>query len=137
MKKNQLFFLILFIGISSCLKAQSNDSIKYFPLVVQFQSVCCGVPNDSPLKKAINYFKKINKLKEITATKVSPMGREGEYWISFSLKELNRKQKTSFIRKMKITTAKMKDRGYVTCEENVKAKITELPSSVQFEEISF
>ena len=137
MKKKDLLSLMLFIGISSCLYAQHTDSIKSFPFVVKFQSVCCGVPNDSPLKKAINYFKKTNKLQKITATKIAPMGREGEYWIGFSLKELNRKQKSSFIRKMKTTTGKMKDKGYVACEENVKATIAELPSNIQFEEISF
>ena len=137
MKKDQLFFLILFIGISSCLNAQDTDSIKSFPFVVKFQSVCCGVPNDNPIKKAINYFKKTNKLKRITATKIAPMGREGEYWIGFSLKEINRKQKKSFIRKIKITTGKMKDKGYATCEENLKVRIEDLPSNIQFEEISF
>ena len=149
MKKKDLLSLMLFIGISSCLYAQHTDSIKSFPFVVmkektktlsfvvKFQSVCCGVPNDSPLKKAINYFKKTNKLQKITATKIAPMGREGEYWIGFSLKELNRKQKSSFIRKMKTTTGKMKDKGYAACEENVKATIAELPSNIQFEEISF
>ena len=137
MKKKDLLSLMLFIGISSCLYAQHTDSIKSSPFVVKFQSVCCGVPNDSPLKKAINYFKKTNKLQKITATKIAPMGREGEYWIGFSLKELNRKQKSSFVRKMKTTTGKMKDKGYAACEENVKATIAELPSNIQFEEISF
>ncbi len=89
-----------------------------YPLAVLFNSECCGVPNSKPLLNYIKTFRKKNKLKTISAYRIGPMGREGEYHLAFSLKELNKRQKPVFINGIKAVVATMKDRGYAQAEEN-------------------
>ena len=56
MKKYILILLFVLPFINS--KAQEKDSTIQYPIVVKFQSKCCGVPDAAPLKKAILKFKK-------------------------------------------------------------------------------
>ena len=87
--------------------------------VVKFNSECCGVPNAAPLFKCIASFKKKNKIKTLSYYLISPMGREGEYFMAFPLKELNKKQTALFIKQVDATVLKMKDKGSCTTEENL------------------
>ena len=89
-----------------------------FRYVVQFNSQCCGVPDAAPIFKYIASFKKKNKIKKITYYFVSPMGREGEYYMAFTLIELDKKQVDFFIKQIDATTIKMKDKGSATTEQN-------------------
>ena len=98
-------------------KAQDQDSTVY-PLVIQFNSIGTGVPKDSAFRSYINAFKKKNKIKKITAFHIGPMGREGEYWLAFTLKELTKKQAAVFVRQMKLIAEKPKERGSTVFEEN-------------------
>jgi len=113
--------------------SQSNkDSITY-PVVLQFQSECCGVPDEAPLLQFTRTFKKENKIKKIKAFHIGPMGKEGEYYLAFTLSEMKKKQKASFIRKLKIVAARMKDKGSASVTEDMMLIKSELPSRVMFE----
>lgn len=120
----------------SSLKAQEKDSLSY-AVVIKFSSIGMGVPSDTPLRNYINSFKKKNKIKKITAQRMGPMGKEGEYWLAFSLKELTRKQKTAFKNQVKAITAKMTDRGQASCEENIKIINAELPGRTTMQVVIF
>lgn len=112
--------------LTCSLTAQIRDSISY-PVVIQFNSECCGVPSDKPLKNYVKAFRKKYKIKKITALHVGPMGKEGEYWLAFSFKELSRKQAAVFTRGLKLITAKLKDRGSATLVENTAIVHSDLP----------
>ncbi len=96
--------------------------------VVQFNSQCCGVPDAAPLIKCIASFKKKNKIKKIIYYLISPMGREGEYYMAFPLKELSKKQVTLFINQIDATTVKMKDKGSCTTEQHMVVEKESLSS---------
>lgn len=134
--KKITFLIVLQILVLFSLKAEVADSIKY-PLIIKFASVCCGVPSDAPLKKEIKYFKFKNKIKTIKAIKISPMGREGEYWICFKLKELSKKQKINFSDMLCKITKKMTDKGNATCETNSQVIKSTLPQNVKMDNLIF
>ena len=131
-----LFFISLcFIGFST--KAQTKDSIIRYPIVIQFQSVCCGVPSEAPLISFIKTFKRNNKIKKITAYKIGPLGREGEYNVGFKLTELNKAQKKSFIKKLKLLMPKLNDKGLAVVNEMETINLTSYPSNVSVERVKY
>lgn len=131
-----LFFISLcFIGIST--NAQTKDSIVRYPIVIQFQSVCCGVPSQQPLISFIKTFKRNNKIKKISAYRIGPLGKEGEYNVGFKLTELNRAQKKSFIKKIKLLVPKLNDKGMAVLNEMVTINLNEYPANVTFERINY
>jgi hypothetical protein len=131
-----LFFISLcFIGFST--KAQTKDSIVRYPLVIQFQSVCCGVPSEAPLISFIKTFKRNNKIKKITAYKIGPLGREGEYNVGFKLTELNKAQKKSFIKKLKLLMPKLNDKGLAVVNEMETINLKSYPSNVSVERVKY
>lgn len=89
-----------------------------YPLAVLFNSECCGVPDSKPLLNYIKSFKKKNKLKAITAYRIGPMGKEGEYHLAFPLKELDKRRTLLFTNGVKAVAATMKDKGNAQVEEN-------------------
>ena len=95
-----------------------DSTVTRFPVVVSFQSICCGVPSDSTVISYIRAFKKKNKLKSITATNIGPMGKEGEYYLAFSLKELNKKQVRTFISGLKKVKKLPGETGEISFIEN-------------------
>ncbi len=136
MKKILASILVLML-IGTTVFAQQLQKETTYPLVIKFQSHCCGVPDDTPLRKWLVAFKKQYKIRKITADKIGPMGKEGEYYLAFSLKGFTRKQKTAFLKKVKIVTAKMKDQGSAVCEENMLINPSDLPSRSGKETIRF
>lgn len=131
-----LFFIsLIFIGIST--NAQTNDSIVRYPILIQFQSVCCGVPSETPLISFIKTFKRNNKIKKITAFKIGPLGREGEYNVGFKLTELNRAQKKSFIKKLKLLVPKLNDKGMAVVNEMEIINLKSYPSNVSVERVRY
>lgn len=108
------FTIVLFTS----LKAQQQDSTIY-PIVIQFNSIGTGVPGDSALRSYITSFKKKNKVKKIKAFHIGPMGREGEYWLCFSLKELTPKQASVFKKEIKLIAEKPTERGLTVFVENM------------------
>ena len=131
-----LFFIsLIFIGIST--NAQTNDSIVRYPILIQFQSVCCGVPSEAPLVSFLKTFKRNNKIKKITAFKIGPLGREGEYNVGFKLTELNRAQKKSFIKKLNLLVPKLNDKGMAVVNEMETINLKSYPSNVSVERVKY
>jgi hypothetical protein len=133
--------LILSISIvtltSFAQQKKKKEKSLFYPVVVQFHSVCCGVPSDKTLSQFITTFKKANGISKINAFKISPMGKEGEYYLAFTLKEMDRKQKFLFRNKLKNITDKMKDKGNASVEENMNIFKSELPGSVKFSKVGW
>ena len=115
MKKLIILSVILFTSIVT-FALQPSYNYRY---VVQFHSHCCGVPGVAPLNNCITSFKKKNKIKKLSYFLISPMGREGEYYMAFQLTELSTKQVALFIKQIDATAIKMKDKGSITTEQNM------------------
>lgn len=114
-----------------------QDTIKTYPISVKFLSVCCGVPSDSPLKQQIREFKKKYKIKKIKATRIGPLGREGEYDLAFELNGISPARKREFIKRMKKASLQMKDKGKAAIELNAQYDRNSLPARLSVESIEF
>lgn len=114
-----------------------TDTINKYPVAIKFQSVCCGVPSDAPLQKAIKSFKNKNKLSIIKAVHIGPLGREGEYALAFPLNEMNISQKKAFLKMLKTTVKKLTNKGKASIELNASYDPASLPSRVQFDRVGF
>ena len=110
-------FIILASLLIAVTAAAKLPALTY-RYVVKFNSECCGVPNAAPILKCIATFKMKHKIKSVYYYFISPMGREGEYFMAFNLKELTKKQSVLFIKETDITTLKMKEKGNCTTEQN-------------------
>jgi len=130
-------FTILIIIFSQFVYAQQKDSLLSYPIAVKFQSICCGVPDGTPLRRMVLSFKKKNKLKHIASYHIGPLGREGEYIVGFPLEEMTQKQKNYFIKKIKMTVPKLKDKGKAIYEEPFSVSTHNLPSNLTIERIDF
>lgn len=135
MKYRIPLLLLLFILSFARTSAQNSDSTLHYPILIKFQSQCCGVPDEKPLIKAIAAFKKKYHIKKITTFHIGPMGREGEYYIGLPLKEMNRSLRIVFIKKIKKVCTTMKEKGTVECEENATIINATLPSRATIEKI--
>ena len=117
MKKSALLLFALF----SAMTIFALDHNGKYPFVVKFNSFGTGVSSDKPLLIYIAAFKKKYKIKKITYMRIGPMGREGEYYMAFPLKEMNKAQAAIFIRDVKNVAVKIKDKGSVDTEINYEA----------------
>ena len=115
MKHLIILSAILFSGIF----ANAETHPVNYRYVIKFNSQCCGVPDAAPLMNAIEVFRKKNKLKKITFFLISPMGKEGEYYMAFPLTELSKKQTALFIKQMDSSAESLKDKGSATTEQNM------------------
>lgn len=122
--KHFLLAISLFLWATG-LPAQKQNS---YPVVASFNSMCCGVPKNAPVKKMVIAFKKQHKIKRVLVDSIGPMGREGEYYLAFRLKELTRSQKLKFIRELKRIAPAMKEQGSVSVEENMLINKADLSS---------
>ena len=125
--------IIFFTGTAN---AQDTSKTKY-PVVVSFQSICCGVPSEKPVVYFITAFKKKNKIKLITADQIGPMGKEGEYYLAFSLRELSKKQKKLFVTGIKNINKLPDDPGILTIKESMEINTAEIPRRATIKKISF
>jgi len=112
------------ILLSICLMAvfttaSTAQKINSYPVVVSFLSMCCGVPDSKPVMELIKSFKKQNRIKRIAVDSIGPMGKEGEYYLAFRLKEMSKSQKIKFIQQLKKIAPTMKDRGTASIIENM------------------
>ncbi len=98
----------------------SIAQINKYRVVVKFGSMCCGVPSNKPLLDYVAAFKKKNKIKKITYDSICPMGKEGEYDMAFTLKELKKVQVETFVKEITTLATTMKDQGYTNVEEHVE-----------------
>ncbi len=123
---------------SVSLHAQQNKGTIIYPAVIQFQSECCGVPDDAPVRQFIRSFRKQQKIKKkLTAYHIGPMGKEGEYYLAFTLREMTKKQKKTFIKKLKVVTANLKDKGSASFAENLTIEREALPGRATIEKQVF
>ncbi|MBL7700664.1 MAG: hypothetical protein JNM14_00320 [Ferruginibacter sp.] len=120
----KLFFTFL-VYLLATVPAFAQKKTTY-PVVITFNSMCCGVPSDEPLMKMVQRFKKQYKIKKLSADRIGPMGREGEYWLAFGLKELSKTQRVLFIKQLKKTAATMTDKGTAEVKENETVDRAEL-----------
>lgn len=109
--------LLAIFSVAIFTTSATAQKSKSYPVVVSFNSMCCGVPDNAPIMKFVSTFKKQNKIKQVIVDSIGPFGREGEYYLAFSLKEMSKKQKTAFIKQLKITAETMKDRGSAAVRE--------------------
>jgi len=133
----RILFCISFVLIGFVTKAQTKDSIIQYPIVIEFHSVCCGVPSQTTLVSFIKSFKRTNKIKKIKVYKISPLGKEGEYNLAFKLSEFNRAQKKLFIKKLNQIVPTLTDKGIAVLNENVEVNLSSYPSNVSFERIFY
>lgn len=127
-------FLLVFINIA---KAQKKDSVLFYPIVVKFQSKCCGVPDQKPLDSAILLYKIRNHIRIIKADKISPMGREGEYYLAFKKSKFLSRYKKSFTALLEKVCKQMNEPGYIEIEKNATINTADIPSRAEIEAITF
>lgn len=68
--------------------------------------------------KFIKAFKKQYKIKKLSVDSIGPMGKEGEYYLAFRLKELSKTQRVKFIQHLKKIVPTMKEQGSADVKEN-------------------
>lgn len=112
-------FLLSIFSIAVLSTSAIAQNANSYPVVVSFNSMCCGVPDSGPIMKLISSFKKQNKIKRIAADSIGPMGKEGEYYLAFRLKEFSKAQKIKFIQQLKRIAPAMIDKGSVEIKENI------------------
>ena len=121
-------FILSIISIALLTIAAYAQKSNIYPVVVSFNSMCCGVPDNAPVMKLIKNFKKQNRVKRMSVDSIGPMGREGEYYLAFRLKELSKAQKIKFIQQLKKIAPAMVDRGSVEIKENLVVNRADLGS---------
>lgn len=131
----KMFFAICLTAALSTVAFAQNSTT--YPVVVSFGSLCCGVPSDEPVIKLIRSFKKQYKIKQIAVDNIGPMGREGEYYLAFRLKEFSKAQKIKFIQQLKKTAATMKEQGYAEIKENETVNKADLSSRTTVRALKF
>ena len=132
--KKGLLFIFTIVLLSTTVFAQK---INTYAVVVSFNSMCCGVPDNTPVKKLIRNFKKQYKIKSMSVDSIGPMGREGEYYLAFRLKELSKSQKIKFVQQLKKIAPSMKDKGSAEIKENVVVDKADLSSRTTISTLKF
>jgi len=117
-----ILLTVLFIA------AAVAQKIATYPVVVMFGSMCCGVPDNRPVMKLVSNFKRQYKIKRIAVDSIGPMGREGEYYLAFRLKEMTNAQKIKFISQLKKIAPTMTDKGSAEIKENMTINKADLSS---------
>jgi hypothetical protein len=131
----KIFFSLLLFSLAIVPAFAQKTTV--YPVVVSFSSICCGVPSNEPVIKLVQRFKKQYKIKKVTADRIGPMGREGEYYLAFSLKEFSRAQKKLFIEQLKKTAATMTDKGNAEVRENETIDMSALSRGVTVSTMKF
>jgi len=134
--KYKILITAFILTISQSLFAQTATKTIY-PLVISFNSECCGVPTDSAIRKFVADFKQKNKIKKIIATRIGPLGREGEYELAFTLTELSKKQAASFTSNIKSTKKLKTDKGSFTFEEKKEIDTETISKRARTTEVVF
>jgi len=133
----KIFFTIFFLLLSLLSFTQTKDSSINCKLLLKFQSIGTGVPSDVNLIRSIKSFKKKYHIRQIKAQYIGPMGREGEYYLCFNMKEMNSKNKNYFIKKMKSLCEIKNERGFIVAEENTTIDLKTLSSQTDIRNINY
>lgn len=132
----KIFLFAIYMAASVNGMAQKVEANRYY-VSISFHSYGIGTPDAKPLNRYIAQFKKANKIKSISADHIGPLGREGEYKLAFSLKELNPKQRKSFIKNLNTVVESMKDRGSAKLIINETILPTSIPERATIEKQKF
>lgn len=92
MKRSLFLFLLPFFIFVKCYAQPIPDTVE---VAVRFGSICCGPDSDLFLKDFYKQFNK-GKCKKVAAFKAGGCGKEGEFFIFFSLKKLKEKRRKIF-----------------------------------------
>ncbi len=79
-----------------------------YEVAVNFTSICCGTQENDFLKSFVKKFNKENKIK-LTAFEKGGCGREGEYYILFSLNKLDEQLQKKFNTQLEEVVTKAND----------------------------
>jgi hypothetical protein len=109
-----IYFLQLGIFTTYC----QQKEIETFPLVIRFASHCCGVPSDTSVVNFITCFRRSFKTESLAAKKIGPMGKEGEYYLAFSLDELSSKRAKKFVKEIECISIAPGDKGSIHYEKD-------------------
>ncbi len=121
-------FIIAILFIAMATTGARAQKIYSYPVIVSFNSMCCGVPDSRPVMKLVRSFKKQYKIRRIAVDSIGPMGKEGEYYLAFRLKEMTQAQKIKFIGQLKKIVPTMVDRGSADIKENTTINKSDLSS---------
>ncbi len=92
MKKALLCFLLPFFFLLNARAQTVPDTVE---VAIRFGSICCGPDSDIFLKDFYKGFNK-GKCRKVLAYKAGGCGKEGEFFILFSLKKLKLPAKEKF-----------------------------------------
>ncbi|MFZ1528439.1 MAG: hypothetical protein WAT19_06810 [Ferruginibacter sp.] len=114
-----------------------KNPISAYKVAVKFTSIGTGVPDDAPLVKFVQQFKKQYKVKAISFYKVGPLGREGEFDMAFKLTELTPARQKTFIAGLKKVCAGInsKSQGKTEVVTNYQLIKETLPPRASVEKI--
>jgi len=110
---------------------------KPFPLVMQFNSYCCGVPDEQPIRDAIHELLIREKKSKLIAWKLAPMGKEGEYWICFEGDRRFFSMQSEFIESVTVFTKQSHDKGGISLDSNRIIDPVSLPKQAKWEKMNF
>jgi hypothetical protein len=136
------FFIKIFVTIivilftTGCMSTMPYLK-KPFPLVMQFNSYCCGVPDEQPIRDAIHELLIREKKSKLIAWKLAPMGKEGEYWICFQSDRTYRSLQHKLIDAIEAVTMQRQERGGITLDSNIILQRTSIPQQAKWESIWF
>jgi hypothetical protein len=118
--------LLLAIGslflLTASASGRDTSTVKY-AVLIRFSSECCGVPDNQPVYDYVRSFRKKYATKKIAAYRIGPLGREGEYDLAFTLKELSAKKRAAFIAGLKKVIAKLPGQGRAELLENERVSL--------------
>jgi hypothetical protein len=93
--KNLIFSIALLISIAGCAQIKKATMPDKYDVAVSFNSVSAGPPSSGFLKNFVKSFNHENKV-TLQAFQKGGCGREGEYYVLFSLKNIKENLQSSF-----------------------------------------
>jgi hypothetical protein len=125
MTKFSIVAAIAFL-VTGCLSTKPHYK-KPFELVVQFNSFCCGVPDEEPIRDVIHQVLVEEDVSGIIGWKLSPMGKEGEYWICFQSDRSFNSIKPRLTEALTELVKKPQETGSITLDSNLMLNQINLP----------
>ena len=92
--------IISLIGLACNAQIAPPKKIITYEAAVHFSSICCGTTSDNFLKDFVSKFNKYYKVK-VPAQKLGGCGREGEFYVLFSLEKIKKSVNKQFLSRLK------------------------------------
>lgn len=126
---------IVFVG-TGCLSTKPYLK-KPFALVIKFNSVCCGVPDEQPLRDVIHQIVSDEDESGFIGWKLSPMGKEGEYWICIQGDRKFRSLQSKLTDAVSELAKQPQERGGISLDSNFVLQSSSIPQQAKWESIWF